>query len=269
MTGRDRIVLLVVVAFAALAGFWFGVLAPKRDQVAKVEAQLTTQQERLDKARQGESAAQSARAHYDSDYATVARLGKAVPTDDDVPSLVYQLESAAVGSKVDFRSLKLTPGAPSATATAPAPAGDAAAGAAGSASATQAAAATLPPGSSVGSAGFPTMPFSFVFDGSFFSMQRFLHNLDRFVRLQDGQLLVSGRLLSVDGISLTAGREGFPSVKATLTATAYLLPVDEGATGGATASGPAAGSQPGASASGSSQTAATSTSTPNTTGAAG
>ena len=264
MTARDRTVLLVVVAFAALAGFWFGVLAPKRDQVKKVEAELATQQGRLDKARAGESAAQSARAHYDSDYATVARLGKAVPTDDDVPSLVYQLESAAVGSKVDFRSLKLTPGAPSATATAGGAAGGAAAS--GAAGATQADAATLPPGSSVGSAGFPTMPFSFVFDGSFVSMQRFLRNVDRFVRLQDGQVMVSGRLLTVDGISLTAGREGFPSVKATLTATAYLLPADEGATAGATAAGPTAGSQPAA---GSSETATASTPTPTTTGAAG
>ena len=51
MTARDRTVLLVVVAFAALAGFWFGVLAPKRDQVKKVEAELATQQGRLDKAR--------------------------------------------------------------------------------------------------------------------------------------------------------------------------------------------------------------------------
>jgi len=266
VTARDRTVLLVVVAFAALGGFWFGVLAPKREEVKKVEAELATQQGRLDKARAGESAARRARAHYDSDYATVARLGKAVPTDDDVPSLVYQLESAAVGSKVDFRSLKLTPGAPSATATAGGAAGGAAAS--GAAGATQADAATLPPGSSVGSAGFPTMPFSFVFDGSFFSMQRFLRNVDRFVRLQDGQLLVSGRLLSVDGISLSAGREGFPSVKATLTATAYLLPSDEGATGGATAAGPAGGSQPAAPASGSADTATASTSTP-TTGAAG
>jgi hypothetical protein len=112
------------------------------------------------------------------------------------------------------------------------------------------------------------MPFSFVFDGSFFSMQRFLRNVDRFVRLQDGQLTVSGRLLSVDGISLTAGREGFPSVKATLTATAYLLPADEGATAGATAAGPA-GSQTPTSAPGSSGTATASTPTPTTTGATG
>jgi hypothetical protein len=96
-------------------------------------------------------------------------------------------------------------------------------------------------------------------------MGRFLHNVDRFVRLQDGQVMVSGRLLTVDGISLTAGRDGFPSVKATLTATAYLLPADEGATAGATAAGPA-GSQP---ATGSSETATASTSTPTTTGAAG
>ena len=91
------------------------------------------------------------------------------------------------------------------------------------ATATQAAAATLPPGASVGAAGFPTMPFSFVFNGSYFDMERFLHDVQGFVRVDGQRVSVTGRLLSVDAFSLTAGPGGFPSVKATMTATAYVL----------------------------------------------
>ena len=82
------------------------------------------------------------------------------------------------------------------------------------------------------------MPFTFIFDGSFFSMEKFLRNVDGFTRVRGKQLSVSGRLLSIDGFSLTASRSGFPRVKATLAATAYLLPADEGLTAGATPAGP-------------------------------
>jgi hypothetical protein len=254
VTTRDRIVLIVVLAAAAMAGLWFTQIAPKRADIKKLNADIATQQKRLQQAQATEGEAKTAKKRYDSDYATVARLGKAVPVDDNVPSLVYQLESAAQGAKVDFRSLKLNASGGAATAPTPTPAPAASASGtptAGTPAATQAAAATLPPGASVGPAGFPTMPFTFVFDGSFFSMEKFLRNVDRFTSVRGEQLSVRGRLLSIDGFSLTASRAGFPKVKATLAATAYLLPADEGLTAGATSAGP---------------TPASSTSTPSTPG---
>jgi hypothetical protein len=85
------------------------------------------------------------------------------------------------------------------------------------------------------------MPFSFVFDGSFFDMERFFTGVQRFASIGDNSTLsVRGRLLTVDGFSLTASRFGFPRVKASINATAYLVPQSEGLTGGATAQGPAA-----------------------------
>jgi hypothetical protein len=79
------------------------------------------------------------------------------------------------------------------------------------------------------------MPFSFVFTGSFFDMETFLHDVQRFVHVRGKGVDVTGRLLSVDAFSLTAGPGGFPSVKATVSATAYVLaPGDEpSATSGA------------------------------------
>jgi hypothetical protein len=64
--------------------------------------------------------------------------------------------------------------------------------------------------------------------------------VQRFATLAGDQLSVRGRLLTVDGFALTASRYGFPKVKASINATAYLVPQDQGLTGGATPAGPGA-----------------------------
>ena len=62
----------------------------------------------------------------------------------------------------------------------------------------------------MGSAGFPTMPFSFVFSGTFFDMERFFGDVQSFVRVNGKEVDANGRLLSIDGFSLVAGPGGFP-----------------------------------------------------------
>jgi hypothetical protein len=274
VTARDRTVVMVIGAVALLAAFWFLALSPKRKDATALSAKIVQAQQRLDTAKQQAAAATAARERYDVDYATVAKLGKAVPADDDVASLVYQLAHVSTGTHIDFRSMKLSTSGSTTPAAAPAAAQAAALSSAqgqgsgsGSSSsttststtssatpsssaatapstgvpATQSAAAGLPPGSTVGDAGFPTMPFEFVFDGSFFDMEHFFTGVQRFAAIgDDSNLSVRGRLLTVDAFSLTASRSGFPKVKASINATAYLVPQDEGLTGGATPQGPAA-----------------------------
>jgi len=236
VTGRDRIVVMVIVAVALVASYWFLLLAPKRQEAAALGGKLTEQAQRLQQAQGAIASGLAARGSYGENYASVARLGEAVPTDDNVPSLVYQVDAAAHAAHVDFRAVKLSQsGAATPTSAAPGASG---ASAKSAASATQSATATLPPGASVGPAGFPTMPFSFTFDGSFFHMDDFLHRLDSFVRTSNQHVAVGGRLLTVNGFSLGAGRRGFPFVKASVSATAYLLPASQGLTAGATPSAP-------------------------------
>jgi type II secretory pathway pseudopilin PulG len=245
VTARDRTVLIVVGLVALLGGFWFLAISPKRKEASDVAAQVAGAQTRLDTAQASASGADAARKRYSTDYATVARLGKAVPVDDDMPSLVYQLSHTAKVNHVDFRAIKLTStggGVPAA----PAGAAAAVASANGNTSAsgtTPAATVTpaLPPGATVGTAGFPTMPFSFNFTGSFFHMQRFLKAIDGLTAVEGKSINVRGRLLTVDGVGLKAGVKGFPNVDATVAVTAYLLPADEGLTAGATPATPATG----------------------------
>jgi hypothetical protein len=232
VTARDRTVLIVVGFVAILGAFWFLALSPIRKEATDVDAQLTTAQQRLTTAQASASSAESARQRYQEDYATVARLGKAVPVDDDVPSLVYQLERTAHDNKIDFRSIKLQTGS---TAAAPTGAAAAVASANGSSTSAPIVTSALPPGAAVGAAGFPTMPFAFDFNGKFFAMQRFLRSLDALTTVKGKSISVKGRLLTVDGVALKAGPKGFPDVTTTVAVTAYLLPSDEGLTAGATA----------------------------------
>ncbi len=277
MTTRDRLVIVVVLLVAALAGFWFLALAPKRKEAADLDAQISTQTEQLTTAQARASDARQAKARYNDDYAAVAKLGKAVPKSDALPSLVYQLQSVAHSSRIDFTSLKVTGGGgqgptptPAAAAATTAATGGASssgsssgdsssssssssssAAPAAAAPATQAAAATLPPGAAVGSAGFPTMPFSFIFSGTFFDMERFFGDVQGFVRVNGKNVKVDGRLLSIDGFGLVAGPGGFPNVKANIVATAYLrTPADDStsSTGTGAAATGAAGSGSGSSA---------------------
>ena len=244
MTARDRSVLIVVAMLGVLGAFWFLAISPKRKEASDVAAEVAAAQTRFDAAQASAASADAARKQYSTDYATVARLGKAVPVDDDMPSLVYQLSHTAKVNHVDFRSIKLTStGGGTAAPTGAAAAVASANGNTSATGSTPAATVTpaLPPGATVGTAGFPTMPFSFNFTGSFRNMQRFLKAIDGFTAVKGKSINVKGRLLTVDGVGLKAGVKGFPDVDATVAVTAYLLPADEGLTAGATPATPTTG----------------------------
>ncbi len=86
------------------------------------------------------------------------------------------------------------------------------------------------------------MPFSFEFVGSFFRLEDFFNRVTAFTDVTPaGNLVVRGRLLSIDSFELKAAPAGFPKVAASVKATAYVLPLGQGLTAGATASGPSTG----------------------------
>ena len=223
MTRRNSTLLVAVAVVAAIGAYWMLVLSPKRKEAADINQKITMKQTAL-------ASAEADVAEFDKarrdEYLTYARLGKAVPADDDVRSLMVQINSAAGHAGVDFRTIDVGGGG----GGAPAP------GVGG----TPQAGATPPPGATtVGTAGFSTMPFSFGFKGSFFELGKFFNRLDKFVAVRNGGLDVTGRLLLLNSITLTPDTvRGFPILSADVSANSYLLPPTEGLTAGATATGP-------------------------------
>jgi hypothetical protein len=241
MSVRDRTVLAVVCLVAAIAGSWLLLIQPKRDQAAKLQTKINAEQSQLASVRAQLAAGAAARAAFAKSYTTVVRLGEAVPTDDNTPSLIYQLQGAAKASGIDFQSLAFNAGSSGATGSAgsaPAPSGASSASSSNSTSA-QSSNAPLPPGATIGPAGFPIEPFTFTFGGSFFHLADFFGRLQRFVIANNQRLSVSGRLMTLNAITLGPASGGFPRINATISATTYLLPASQGLLNGATPSGPA------------------------------
>jgi Pilus assembly protein, PilO len=285
MSDRDKKILLVLLPVVVLAAYWFLLLAPKREEATTASAALTEQEGRLEAARAAAASADNAQDDFEATYASVVRLGKAIPSTVDMPSLLVQLDSAAAGTGIHFTTIvagertvveapaPATPpdGAPPAAAggetaqsapgtatesannaqqTANAQAGQAEqttatdtqtstssggglpVGGGAAAPADPAAAATVP-------AGLEMVPLEMEFEGNFFNLADFFHDLKRFVQLTNEDVLVSGRLLTVESVRWASDASIFPRLRAQVTANVYLSPLAQGVTAGATPQGPA------------------------------
>lgn len=291
LSSRDKKMVIVLVPVLLIGAFVFLVMKPKREEAVKAGKALEQQRDRLDQAVAREQQLRVAKQSFAADYTTVVRLGKAVPTSVDMPSVLVQLERASQGTGIEFG--KIIPGAriPAAgggasggptggsSSAAPVAAGGAqaqsgagqatekanntAAGANQSAAAsgnqsaetnTSTSQSSRPGGVPVGGgstgqsgdgpAGVPgldTVPLELSFTGSFFDLADFFNRLKRFVRLANQELVVHGRLMTIDSFNFSSD-ESFPKIEAEISARVFLAPGDQGATAGASPSGPGAGS---------------------------
>lgn len=287
LTDRDRKLMLALIPVLVLVVYWFLVLAPKRSDATAAKDELTTQQARLDTARDNLQTAQGAKENFEASYAQVVKLGKAIPTSVDMPSLLVQLDAAAAGTGIRFTKIKAGPRTVAAVATTtatPAPAAGSESGTTGTPVAAGGATAQSQPGGAVEAAnnaqatsnqssaaaensgvnpsdtqtsttagatdtgtgttsaaapaGLETVPLELEFQGNFFNLADFFHRVKRFVSLTNDNVVVSGRLVTVEGIRWSSDEAIFPKIRAEITATVYLSPKAQGATAGATPTGP-------------------------------
>jgi type II secretory pathway pseudopilin PulG len=279
MTRRDTYIVTVIAVLGAVAAFWFLALAPKREKLAAVDKDVAEARQVLDQARQEKIKFARAQIAFPRLYASLGRLGKAVPVEEDVPSLLVQLNHAAAQADVNFHSVELkrdlaekaeqeaasaTPAAPagaegtaapaggeSAEATPPAagastaPPAAGASGAAGAAAPAAAAPAADPTAATPApTGGFKLLPFEYRFKGDFFDLEDLIHNMTALVERRNQEFAVTGRLITIEGFTMKRG-------DITVLATTYMLPADQGLFAGATPQGPAGAAAPQAAAAGS------------------
>jgi Tfp pilus assembly protein PilO len=231
MTGRDRTVLIVVVVAAILGAAWILVVSPERQKAAQLNTKVAEAQAELTSAEGKVSSARAAQSQYASAYASLVSLGKAVPPSEEVPSLIEQLTSASEQKSVDFSSI--------------------------TDSSTGSSSASTPAAASTAAGGFTELPFTFVFEGSYFDLEHLFDQLTAFANVDaSGDLKISGRLLTIQSVRLspetTASETNKSELTGSVTATAYVMPATQalsGATGSAgTSASPASSTAPASSA---------------------
>lgn len=265
LTDRDRKIVMILAPLMLLIGYWFVVLAPQREKSTTVEQELTKARGERDTAQAQIGQLNAAKASFASDYQTVIRMGKAIPETVDMPSLLVQLDRAARGTGISMNDIQVAPGEQVTAPSAGTPPGGGGPGAGGSgaqsmpgkaaqgagnavnqangASQANAGAAGSPAGTPAGApAGTPTPGLStvglkFKLVGDFFDMADFFHRMKRFVRVANEQIVVRGRLISVDNWTFKIRPDG--KVDADVGATVYLSPKAQGGvSAGASPTGP-------------------------------
>jgi hypothetical protein len=219
MTGRDRIVVIVIAVVAVLGAAWVLVVSPERQKASQLAGQVAAAQTQLASAEGSVSSARAAQSQYAAAYASLVSLGKAVPPSDEVPALIDQLTQASNQKNVDFSAI--TPGASTSTGASSSP-GASASGSAASGTAT---------------AGFAQLPFSFTFQGTYFDLEHLFNKLTEFAALNtSGKLEVTGRLLTISSVSLAPAGASEPGksggeLTGSIAATAYVMPATAGLAG--------------------------------------
>lgn len=235
MTRTNKLLLAVVAVGLAVGAFYFLMLAPTREEIAKLDTDVAAKEAELAQAQQTLAGYEEARKTYKSNYTTLARLGKAVPADDDVRSLMVQLQSAAERSGVDFEKIELGTGLGGASAATPAPTDG---------TSTGGELAAAPGAVPVAGGAMSAMPFNFTFNGGFFDLSTFMSRLEHFVTVNNERVNVTGRLLRLESVSIAPSAAGFPQMQAQIGAATYIVPPVEPLTGDAPAA-PAAPSESG------------------------
>lgn len=170
------------VLLLVVAGGWFGIISPKRDKAADLEKQVVAAQAELAQKR-AELARPSAAVRIRAN--DLYRLSKALPGSVDAAGVLLDVDRLAKSNKLTF--LALTPTA------------------------------------AFAGVGFVQQPYGIELEGRFANVSRFLGDLRRLVVVKKKRLDVRGRVYSIDKVDLAEPNSNlkFPTVKASLTISAF------------------------------------------------
>ena len=177
-------VIAAVLALVLIGGLVL-LVKPKRDESKRLDGEIATLQTQV-------AAAVKAREHpvkkpgVEIRYADLFELSKALPSGEDMPGIILELDSLAASSGVKF------------VAIAPQP--------------------------EVSKSIYASLPITFTFQGNYYDLTDFLYRVRNLVTVRDKTLSASGRLYTLDTLDMhEAPNSGFPKIEATLTLSAYVF----------------------------------------------
>ncbi len=208
MKSRDKSIIgLVALVIVAIIGY-FVLVQPRHHQARQLQAQIASEQTQLSQAEAEVQSDLRSEDQYETYVKQLKSITTAVPSDDQIPQLINQLQVASTRNNVGFQSVTVGADSSSTTGTA-----------------TPSTSAATP------SASFPSQTFNLSFTGSYFSVARLLGTLASFVSADDDHFRATGRLLSISTLTLSPGTaasatapSGSGSVTAAVSASDYDVP---------------------------------------------
>jgi len=169
LSDGKKVALIVGALLLGAVLSYFVLIAPKRAQAASLKKQAVAVQKQIDsnKSTAFVQALPAVRA------ANIFGLAKAMPKQVEMPNVMLQLNQLAAASGITFDQVTPTPAGSSATTAVPTT-------------------ATTDP--------FVAQPVQVSFTGTFYNLVSFLQRVRNLVRVENGRLQASGRLLDVSDV---------------------------------------------------------------------
>ena len=187
MSRRVRYVLMGLGLLVFVLVVWFLVLSPIRGNISATNTAIEDQKTRYALAQSQLTQAKSTKQEGELNQARLLELAKMIPNDQELPSLLLQLQDLADQSGIDF--VAITPGDPTAAGT-----GD-----------------------------YQLLPLSLTFAGTFFDVSDFTYRAEQMVA-GPGRLLAIKSVNLVLGSTIAAVGSS-PKLTATLSLYAFIMGV--------------------------------------------
>jgi type IV pilus assembly protein PilO len=165
--GREVYIITAVVAVVLIVAWYFLLLSPTRAKLADLQTQIDGQQVALATAKEEVARLESYKKTAPQSRAEIVRLGKMIPESEGIPSLIIELTRTADASGVDLNSIAR--------------------------------------GVTQAGTPFGLQSVSLQVTGRFFDIEDFLYRLESYVAFRNASFRVTGRLLQVKTLSMTAG----------------------------------------------------------------
>jgi type IV pilus assembly protein PilO len=164
---------------------WLLVVSPQKHKAANLKQQTAAVRQKIADELAQAAVAKSATAAPKIKVADVYRLAKAMPSIDDMPDILLELNQTANAAGVDLLSLSPT------TTSTPA------------------------------TGGYSTIPIALNVTGDFYTITDLLYRLRNLVYVRNGTLEANGRLFSVNNVSISPGQTG-RQLNATINVETYV-----------------------------------------------
>lgn len=166
MKRRTIYIVAALALIAVVAASWFLLISPLRAQIAETDAQIQAQQQNLITARAKLAQMEQTRRQAEQNQAELIELNKMVPSQDELPSLLLQIQDLATESGIEVMSISPSKGA--------------------------------------GGNGFQAITLGLQFSGTYFDVNDFIYRLEQLVAVPSRLLAVKDVNLAL-GASVQAG----------------------------------------------------------------
>jgi Tfp pilus assembly protein PilO len=186
--GREIYIITAVVAIVLVVAWYFLLFSPTQRKLSDLDQQVQSAQSSLDIANQAVVKLESYKKTAPQSRAEIVRLGKMLPESEGIPGLIIELSRTADASGVAVTSI---------------------------------ARGTTTPGSPFG-----IQTLNLQVTGRYFDVEDFLYRLEEYVAFRNASFRVTGRLLQVTQLSISASTAsstgGSPPLAVTIGLNAYL-----------------------------------------------